>query len=457
MRWFVNLSTRAKLLFGFGLLLVLLIVVIVTAYTGLTTIQQSQATLYRENFQVAWETLQIRALQNEQQAEVLRMMLMADRSAHAASERELRKRAEEIDERMQRLMELGRNDANFFRGLEEFKTTLEAYRQTRTTQIKLIHDGKNDEAMQLSLGIQHERFEKFKAIARELGDQVQVQARAAIQQSEEKAHQAVLIFVVVGLLAILFGVVLVWVLNRNIASRLAVFMQFVERVGRGDLTQPPVMNGEADNRGRNEVARLGYALNQMVAGLKELTGQTRQVTKNLNSAAAEIMASIQQQAGSTKEQAATVQQITATMNEVAQSGAQISDRAKQVAAAAETTSTISNAGMESVQDTTRTMESIRTQVEEVAEQIVALSEKTQAVGEIVGTVNDIAERSNLLALNAAIEAAAAGEQGSRFAVVANEMKNLADQAKESTVQVRTIRLSAPETSSRSGSNKWLRG
>src|SRR5260370_20581978 len=104
MRWFVNLSTRAKLLFGFGLLLVLLIVVIVTAYTGLTTIQQSQATLYRENFQMAWEMLQTRALQNEQQAEVLRMMLMTDRSAHAASERELRKRAEEIDERMQRLM-----------------------------------------------------------------------------------------------------------------------------------------------------------------------------------------------------------------------------------------------------------------------------------------------------------------------------------------------------------------
>ena len=77
-------------------------------------------------------------------------------------------------------------------------------------------------------------------------------------------------------------------------------------------------------------------------------------------------------------------------------------------------------------------------VEEVAENIVALSEKTQAVGEIIATVNDVAERSNLLALNAAIEAAAAGEQGNRFSVVANEMKNLADQAKDSTVQVRTI-------------------
>jgi len=84
------------------------------------------------------------------------------------------------------------------------------------------------------------------------------------------------------------------------------------------------------------------------------------------------------------------------------------------------------------------MEAIREQVEEVAEKIVALSQKTQAIGEIVSTVNDIAEQSNLLALNATIEAAAAGDQGSRFSVVANEMKHLADRAKECTVQVRTI-------------------
>jgi methyl-accepting chemotaxis protein len=74
----------------------------------------------------------------------------------------------------------------------------------------------------------------------------------------------------------------------------------------------------------------------------------------------------------------------------------------------------------------------------VAENIVALSEKTQAIGDIISTVNDISERSHLLALNAAIEAAAAGENGRSFAVVASEMKMLADQAKEATTQVRSI-------------------
>jgi methyl-accepting chemotaxis protein len=69
---------------------------------------------------------------------------------------------------------------------------------------------------------------------------------------------------------------------------------------------------------------------------------------------------------------------------------------------------------------------------------VTLSEKTQAVGDIIATVNDISERSHILALNAAIEAAAAGEHGRSFAVVAAEIKNLADQSKEATVQVRAV-------------------
>ena len=84
------------------------------------------------------------------------------------------------------------------------------------------------------------------------------------------------------------------------------------------------------------------------------------------------------------------------------------------------------------------MESIREQAEAVAENVISLSEKTQAVGEIIASVNEIAEQSHLLALNASIQAAVAGEHGRSFSVVANEMKNLAAQSKQATVQVRSI-------------------
>ena len=224
-----------------------------------------------------------------------------------------------------------------------------------------------------------------------------------------------------------------FIITQNISNRLGKITVAAERIGKGDLRGEKLINDSSD-----EIGQLADVFNSMVESLKNLTGQILSVTGNVNSAAQEILASTQQQASGTKEQAATVQEVTSTMQELTQSGSEIGDRAKQVASAAEATSVASRSGVQAVQDTNRTMEAIREQVEEVAEKIVALSQKTQAIGEIVSTVNDIAEQSNLLALNATIEAAAAGDQGNRFSVVANEMKHLADRAKECTVQVRTI-------------------
>ncbi len=239
--------------------------------------------------------------------------------------------------------------------------------------------------------------------------------------------------IIVGGLLVLVLVSTVGVLiQRSITLPLAAFMQFVSRVGEGDLThQAKISNAD-------ELGELSQHLDRMVTGLKDVATQTRSATDNLNSAAQEILASTQQQAASTGEQAAAIQQTSTTIEEVTQSGVQISERAKQVAASAEATSAASRAGLEAVSNTNRTMSAIQEQAEAVANNIVSLSERTQAVGEIISTVNDLAEQSHLLALNAAIEAAAAGEHGRSFAVIASEVKNLADQSREATVQVRSI-------------------
>lgn len=245
----------------------------------------------------------------------------------------------------------------------------------------------------------------------------------------EQARSSILGAIVVAFLLAVAGIVLI---QRSITAPLAQFMRVTERVGQGDLSLQAAVSG------KDELSRLGENLNRMRDGLRRLALQIRQATESLGSMSAEILASTQQQVASTSEQAAAVQQTTATMEEVTQSGAQVSQRAKEVASSAEATSTVSAAGLRAVEQMVAIMESIRQQAESVAQNIVLLSEKTQAVGEIIATVNDIAEQSNLLALNAAIEAAAAGEGGRSFSVVAREMKNLADQAKEATVQVRSI-------------------
>jgi methyl-accepting chemotaxis protein len=232
--------------------------------------------------------------------------------------------------------------------------------------------------------------------------------------------------------AVAFTILLSVFVQRSITSPLRTFVDFAERIGAGDLTQ------RANFSRGDELGQLADSLDRMALGLKEVATKSTVVSEDLNAATSEILASTQQQAASTAEQAAAVQQANVTMSQLSQSGAQISDRAKQVAAAAEAVSTASVTGLESVRSTNSTMEGIREQAEAVAENVISLSEKTQAVGEIIASVNEIAERSHLLALNASIQAAAAGEHGRSFSVVASEMKNLAAQSKQATVQVRGI-------------------
>jgi methyl-accepting chemotaxis protein len=252
------------------------------------------------------------------------------------------------------------------------------------------------------------------------------------QVAKETARTAMSAMLFGGLLVLVVVSIAGSLIQRSITRPLRDFTQLANRVGAGDLTQ------KAQITSGDEMGELGQSLNQMVAGFKDIAGQTRLATESLNMLAAELLASTQQQAASTAEQAAAVQQTTTTMEEVTQSAVQISERANQVAVLAEATSAASRAGRQEVENTNRTMENIREQAEAVAENVVSLSEKTQAVGVIISTVNDIAEQSHLLALNAAIEAAAAGEHGRSFSVIASEVKNLADQSREATVQVRSI-------------------
>ena len=236
-----------------------------------------------------------------------------------------------------------------------------------------------------------------------------------------------------SLLAFLGGIFMSIVITRAITLPLNQLTVAAQNISEGNLA-----SGKVDVRTTDEIGELADIFNKMTDSLRELARQNLVGTENLNTSAADILATIQQQAASAKEQASAVHETTTTMEEVRQSGLQISERAKRVAADAEATTTSSASGLKSVQEAVRTMTSIREQVEQVAANIVALSEKNQAVGDIVATVTDIAEQANLLALNAAIEAAAAGEQGRSFSVVANELKNLAEQAKQGTVQVRSI-------------------
>jgi methyl-accepting chemotaxis protein len=220
--------------------------------------------------------------------------------------------------------------------------------------------------------------------------------------------------------------------REELESTVARYIAFVEVVANRDLSRTLEVseNGSLGLLGRN--------LNAMTANLRELAEQTKSATGELSSSMAEILAASSQQAAGAAEQAAAIQQTTATINEIRATIEQTSERSAKVAEMSRESVRATEEGQASVTSSVESMAGIRARVETIAQNILALSQQSQRIGEIIATVNELAEQSNLLALNASIEAARAGEHGKGFAVVASEVRNLSEQSKAATADVRQL-------------------
>jgi methyl-accepting chemotaxis protein len=223
------------------------------------------------------------------------------------------------------------------------------------------------------------------------------------------------------------------------------YVEYATAVGQGNLAArlplgPSTGSGLHDDEREEDdpLIMLGHQLNETVTSLQGMILQIRGAANNLSPAVAEILAATSQQASGAHEQSAAISQTSTTVDEVKTISEQSIVRAQEVADASKRTVEVSRSGQQAVQDTIASMGHIKERVEGIAENILALSEQTQQIGEIIATVNDISAQSNILALNASVEAARAGEHGKGFAVVAAEVRNLAEQSKQATAQVRAI-------------------
>ncbi|GJQ20290.1 MAG: hypothetical protein HBSIN02_06450 [Bacteroidia bacterium] len=433
MKWFLNLSTRAKLLSAFGLMILFLAIVMATSFSDLQSIRERQRRLFEIN-SVVVDLLELRADRNTQRAQLLEMMLAPRRAEQTMIHKQLETRAGEIEETLNRLETFFQNTEGAKSKLQELKNEFNAFRETREREIMpLLFSGNIQEAQRIALGIQSERFERIRTISQELVDEANRDARLSMDESTKTMESVITRFVVIGGSAFVVGGLIVMLFTRVIASPLRHIAHVAGQIASGDLTVVVSSDGRND-----EVGLLTATFGRMVENLRSSTREILEGVNVLGSAASEILAGTTQVAAGATETATAVSETTTTVEEVKQTAQVSSQKAKYVSESSQRAAQTSQAGRKAVEQSIEGMNQVRQQMESVAETVVRLSEQSQAIGEIIATVNDLAEQSNLLAVNAAIEAAKAGEQGKGFAVVAQEVRSLAEQSKQATFQVRTI-------------------